>query len=115
MRSATMDDENIVIDILSESFAENKSVLFVVNNDMEKIPMLMKYSFEKGMREGKVWINDEGNAVIIALYPYRAKFSIRSLIMDLKLVFQVIGISRVFKIAAREKIIKSKQPIIICI
>ncbi len=110
MRQATTRDKSSVIKILSESFEENKSVLSVVGNDKDKIPKLMAYSFEKGRKEGEVWINDKRTATLIALYPHRARFSLKGVILDVKLLFSVIGPSRLFKILKREKTIKAKQP-----
>ena len=110
MKSATIHDKRLVIEILSESFAENKSVLSVVGNDKGKIPKLMDYSFEKGINEGEVWINNRRNATLIALHPNSAKISIRSMLLDIKLLFSVIGPTRLFKILKREKAIKARQP-----
>lgn len=110
MRAASFEDKSLVIDILTESFKENKSVLSVVGNDKSKIPELMGYSFEKGMIDGEIWINDRRTVTLIALYPRRAGFSFRGIKLDIKLLFSVIGLSRLFKILKRERTIKAKQP-----
>lgn len=110
MKRATPEDKATVINILSESFEQNKSVLSIVNHRTELIPKLMAYSFDKAMILGKVWLNDDSTAVLIALSPIKAKFSVNSLLLDIRLLLSVIGISRVLEILNREKEIKKRQP-----
>ncbi len=110
MRQATTRDKSTVIKILSESFEENKSVLSVVGYEKSKIPKLIAYSFEKGIKDGEVWLNDKRTATLIVLYPHRARYSFQDIMLGTKLLFSVIGPSRLFKILKREKTIKAKQP-----
>tara|TARA_B100000378_G_C18057346_1_gene414796 strand:+ start:1804 stop:2376 length:573 start_codon:yes stop_codon:yes gene_type:complete len=110
MIRAKHQDKGLVINILSESFKKNKSVLSVVGNNKNKIPLLMDYSFEKGILDGEIWINNMRTAALIALYPNRSKHLFKGLMLDVKLLFSVIGLKRLYKILNRERAIKSKQP-----
>lgn len=110
MKRATPEDKTTVINILSESFEQNKSVLSIVNHRIELIPKLMAYSFDKAMIFGEVWLNDDSTAALVILKPESGKFSLKSLLLDIRLLLSVIGILRVLEILNRENQIKKRQP-----
>jgi len=63
-------DKRAVIDILCQSFKENKSVNFVVKQDHRKerrLRTLMEYSYYQGSRNGKVYLNEDQTACAIIL------------------------------------------------
>ncbi|MAU70726.1 MAG: hypothetical protein CML04_01400 [Pseudozobellia sp.] len=100
-----------MVQILSESFDGNKSVLSVVNGKKRLIPKLMDYSFEKGLATGEVWIKDNRTASIVVLFPNKPRrISLSAFTQDLKLVFNVIGVSQTLKILKRKKLIEKHQP-----
>ncbi len=111
MRKATFNDKDLVVDILSQSFNENKSINFVVKQDKkraQRVKTLMEYSFFTGMRSGAVYIDDTNLAC--AIFLHEKKTTLSSVLWDLKLVFKVIGIKNVFNVLKREQEIAKNQP-----
>ena len=109
-RPEIFNDKDLVIDILSSSFKENKSVNLVVGGDNEKIPALMSYSYEMAELTGKIFISENRKAVGLILFPRKKKFSFKSFYEDLKLAINVIGLRRVPTILKRESLIKKHHP-----
>lgn len=113
MRRADKQDKKRVIDILAASFTGNKSVDYIVKQDAEKdkrIRALMDYSFERCRLFGEIWIAEDEKSCALVLYPHIKRRSLRAAWLDLRLVFQVVGWSRIKKILDREQKIKQKQP-----
>ena len=57
MRKAELADKGKVISILTESFFDNKSVNYIVQNDdkiKDRIRYLMEYSFEQCLLSGEI-------------------------------------------------------------
>lgn len=110
MIKGTREDKSLVIDILSKAFDKNNSVNFVVKQDakrMNRICALMDYSFEVCYRFGDIFLSDDKKACALILYPDKQKATIR---LDLKLVFNCIGLSRAKKVLDRNAKIKSCYP-----
>ncbi|MFC4094840.1 GNAT family N-acetyltransferase [Euzebyella saccharophila] len=100
----------MVVDILSKSFEKNRSVNFVVGGKAARIPKLMGYCFDLGMEQGAVFLSDNSNAATILLFPEKKKTTIKSVMRDLKLALNVIGIERVLSVMKRESLLKERQP-----
>lgn len=106
-------DKLVVIEILCQSFKENKSVNFVVKQDQRKekrLRTLMAYSYYQGSRNGKVYLNEDKTACAIILHSKKKKTSLQDIYWDLKLVIKCIGITRVLKVLKREALIKQNHP-----
>ncbi len=113
MRRGDNADRTLVVGILQRSFDDNKSVNYVVRQDQkraERIRGLMQYSFNVCNAFGEVWISDDYQACALILFPEMKRASIRTLLWDLKLALNVIGLNRVTAVLKREAIIKSKHP-----
>lgn len=113
MRKATTSDKPLVLNILTRAFDDNKSVNYVVKQDryrVERIRKLMDYAFNICFNYGEVWMSDDRNACALILFPDQKRTSFRTLWWDLKLAFEVIGISRVSMILKREAMIKAHHP-----
>lgn len=113
MIKAERKDKPIVIDILSDAFDENQSVNYIVTQDEHKkvrIRALMNYSFEICYRFGAVYFSNDKSACALVLYPDQKKFSVATTWLDLKLVFNAIGLRRAGKAMSRESAIKSNYP-----
>lgn len=113
MRRANIMDKNHVIQILSKSFSDNKSVNYVVKQDSkrdERIKSLMEYSFDVCDAFGEVWLSGDEQACALILFPDKKRTSFRTMLWDLKLALSVIGIDRVSKIMKRESMIKKNHP-----
>ena len=109
MRKATKNDISLIKEILTKSFAENKSANYVLKNK-NKLPDLFDYSISKGFLFGDIWINDDNNACAILIDPNRKKFSFQSIWLDIKLAVSVVGISRVKKVMYKEKVTNNILP-----
>lgn len=113
MRKATSSDKSVILDILTKSFDDNKSVNYVVKQDqsrVERISKLMDYSFNVCNEFGEVWISDDQQACALILFPDKKHSSFRSLLWDLKLALSVIGLERVSTVLKREALIKANHP-----
>ena len=113
MRKAAISDKSIILDILTRSFDDNKSVNYVVKQDqnrVDRITKLMDYSFNVCNEFGEVWISDHQQACALILFPDKKRSSFRTLLWDLKLALSVIGLDRVNAVLKREAMIKSNHP-----
>ncbi len=113
MRKANGNDRPTIIDILTESFNDNKSVNYVVKQDqnrVDRIIKLMNYSFDVCNEFGEVWLSDDHHACALILFTDKKRSSFRTLLWDLKLALSVIGLDRVSGVLKRESMIKSNHP-----
>lgn len=114
MRKANISDEKLIIEIISESFILNPSVLSVIKNDNKKkqrIAELAKYAFRTAVRREGVYVSSDNEGVAIC-YKYNAKKeSLIDYWNQLNLVVKSIGINRVFKILKREGYVKKLRPV----
>lgn len=113
MKKANFSDKSIILDILTRSFEDNKSVNYVVKQDrsrIHRIKRLMDYSFNMCIAFGEVWMDDDRQACALILFPDKKRSSFRTLIWDLKLALSVIGIGSVIAVLKREAMIKSNHP-----
>jgi ribosomal protein S18 acetylase RimI-like enzyme len=113
MKRADPSQKSLVMDILTNSFDDNKSVNYVVKQDSQRLARirgLMEYSFDVCHRFGDVWLSDDEQACALILLPDKKKTTIHSILWDVKLVLSVIGIDRVSKVLARESKIKAFHP-----
>ena len=113
IRSATPADKAAIIQILSSSFTGNQSVKFITGTGTganRKIAALMDYAFEVCSLFGEVLITVDQQACALLLYPNQKKTNLKSVLLDLKLVLNCIGLNRVFKVIRREAALKAQQP-----
>jgi len=112
MKTATSSDKQAVIAILTASFKNNKSVNYIVLQDKKKslrVERLMAYAFEMCMLFGKVYLSDDQNACALLLHPESKKTTIKTLWLDLKVAFGVIGILNIKKALLRERQSKARD------
>jgi len=113
MRKADYEEKDIIVDILTQSFESNQSVNYIINQDkrrLRRIRSLMDYSFEICSEFGDVFISDNKKACALVVYPDKKKTSLKSILLDIKLITQCIGIKNVMKTLNREALIKKIQP-----
>jgi ribosomal protein S18 acetylase RimI-like enzyme len=106
-------DKSLIVDILSRSFDDNKSVNYIIKQDKkreERIKSLMAYSFEVCYASGKVFLSDDKKACALIVLPEKRKTTLHSILWDLALIFSCTGISNVKKALQREAKIKALQP-----
>jgi ribosomal protein S18 acetylase RimI-like enzyme len=102
-----------VVEILTESFDENKSVNYVVKQDSNRksrLRGLMDYCYNVCEAFGEVWISEDEQACALILHPDKKRTKLRAILWDVKLAFSVIGLSRVGQVMARESKIKKFHP-----
>lgn len=102
-----------IINMLTVAFDDNKSVNYVVKpgtHRVERIRMLMEYSFNMCYAFGEVWMSDDRQACALILFPDKKRTSLQTLLWDLTFALSVVGIRRVRKILRREALIKAGYP-----
>lgn len=113
MMAANYNDKPIVVDILAKSFNDNKSVNYIVKQDSkreQRLKMLMEYSFDVCHLFGDVFLTENKKACALILLPDKKKTNLKSILLDLKLIFSCTGLSNVKKAMDREAKIKKLQP-----
>lgn len=113
MRRAVKSDEKRVVDILTQSFESNPSVLWVVKKDRKlkkRIKELCRYSFNTALRRQGVWLSSNRNGVALC-YPYNAKKDgFADYLSQISLVLRAVGLKRVPMVLKRESYIKQHRP-----
>jgi len=112
MIRAIATDKDLIVKILSHSFEANPSVNYIVRQDnkrLKRITALMDYSFERCFMFGDVWLSDNRKACALTLYPQDKRTTLKAIWLDVKLIFNAIGINRVKTALYREGRIKEKQ------
>lgn len=113
MKRAELNHKTLVIDILSASFDENRSVNYVVKQDKDRrarVRALMAYSFKVCHAFGEVWISEDEQACALILYPDKKRSTLSSIIWDVQLAFSVIGLTQINAVLKRESRIKAYHP-----
>ncbi|MEO3404979.1 GNAT family N-acetyltransferase [Mucilaginibacter sp. CAU 1740] len=112
MTRAIKNDKDHIISILTKSFDTNQSVNYIVlqgHKREERIAALMDYSFELCFLFGDVWLSDDRSACALVMYPHRKRITLRSIILDIRLIWQAIGLQNIKRAIDRENKIKAKQ------
>ena len=113
MTKATKQDRNTVAELLSLAFANNKSVNYILKNGSHRpryLKALMLYSFDYCSMFGDIWLTEDKNACVLMVYPDRKKTSLKSILLDLKLICNAVGYRNLPKVLKREKAIQSVHP-----
>lgn len=113
MKIAKNSDKNKVVEILTNSFIDNKSIDYIIPNDsrrVSRIRELMAYSFDMCMISGKVCLSDDEQGCALISYPERKKMSLSVVFLEIKLILFSIGVKNISKALRREKIISSHYP-----
>jgi ribosomal protein S18 acetylase RimI-like enzyme len=110
---AKPDDKKLIVEILTAAFLENKSVNAIVPQDglrLYRIHRLMDYSFEVCMLFGRVYLSDDRKGCALLVYPELKKVSLKSIWLDLKLVFGCTGFRGALMAMKREAKLKVFHP-----
>lgn len=113
MKKAEYNDKDLIVDILTKSFETNQSVNYIVKQDskrLSRIKSLMDYSFEVCYSFGDVFLSDDNKACALVLYPDKKRTTIKSVLLDAKLILSCVGLENIKKTLAREALIKKIQP-----
>jgi len=118
MKKACAADRPVIIELLARSFQHNLSVNYIVKNDNRKfarIRSLMEYSVDVCSLFGEVLISEDRKGCVLIFYPQFKKTSLKSIWLDLKLVFNTIGAAGLFRTLKRENLImgiRGKEPML---
>ncbi|MBI1780678.1 MAG: GNAT family N-acetyltransferase [Sphingobacteriales bacterium] len=113
MIRAGIEDKNRIVEILSNSFDDNKSINYIIPQDVKRkkwIRKLMAYSFDVCYLSGDVFLSGDKKAFALILLPDKKKISLRSVLLDIKLATSVIGLRNVKKAMSREASISKIHP-----
>lgn len=113
MMKATLEDKSLIVNILAKSFATNKSVGYLINqegNKMRRIQLLMKYSFDVCLQWGDIFLSDNKQGCALILYPEKKRTNFQSIFWDLKLALFSIGLINIAKALRRENEIRKRHP-----
>ncbi len=90
-----------VVNILTESFNNNKSVNYVVKQDnrrVKRISSLMEYAFEQNVNLGEIYLSDDQQGALVLVMPGKSRGIVASIYLTLRLITKVISIERLIKI-----------------
>lgn len=100
MKKADYNDKNLAVDILTKSFDTNQSVNYIVKQDQKRIKRvsaLMDYSFEVCYLFGDVFLSEDKKGCALVLYLDKKKTTLKSILLDVKLIISCIGIENINK------------------
>ena len=118
MKKATAADRSLVINMLTKCFNGNLSVNYIIKQDqhrVERIRSLIEYSIDVCSRFGEVVLSDDNKSCALILYPHLKRNTVKSILLDLKLILYAIGITGIVKTMKRETLVKNlqhKQPML---
>lgn len=113
MKRAQYNEKSLVIDILTKAFDTNQSVNYIVKQDKkraQRISALMDYSFEVCFLFGDVLLSEDKKACALVTYPDKKKTTLKSILLDVKLILASVGWKNIKKTLAREAMINKIQP-----
>lgn len=113
MKRAQHTDRATIVDILVNSFRDNKSVNYIIQQDSKKelrLRRLMEYSHDVCKLYGDVFITADKSGCALIVKPDKKKNSLKSIMLDAKFVIKCLGLSNVKKAMSREAKIKSYHP-----
>jgi hypothetical protein len=113
MDRATYADKELVVNILSSSFDDNKSVNYILKQDGKRalrLRRLMEYSFEMCYRFGDIIISDDRKGCALIIMPDKKKINLTTIFLDAKLALTCIGIFGIKKAMLREARINKIHP-----
>jgi hypothetical protein len=113
MKRAGYSDKNLVVEILANSFDDNKSVNYIIKQDSKRIrrlKKLMEYSFDICYRHGDVFLSDDKKGCALVVMPDKKKTTFKSILRDAKLALTCVGLSGIKKAMERESRINKVHP-----
>lgn len=113
MIRADYKDKSLVVKILAASFADNKSVNYLIkqgNKKNKRIRALMEYSFDVCYLVGDILLSEDKKGCALILFPDKKKVTLRLILLDIKLAISCLGPGNLKKTMMRETKIKKAQP-----
>ncbi len=116
MYQATRSDKALVVEILVsafENYLDENQINLVVKQDekrLQRMQILMEYLFEQAISFGEVYLSDNKKAAFLLKYPQKEKLTWNMLVLNVKLAFGCIGITRVIPVLKRQHLAKKHYP-----
>jgi len=113
MKKAHHDKKSLVVSLLTKSFNANQSVNYIIKQDakrINRISALMDYSFEVCYLFGEVFLSDDEKGCALLMYPDKKKTTLKSILLDVKLIVSAVGFKNIKKTLSRESTITKIQP-----
>jgi GNAT superfamily N-acetyltransferase len=113
MIKAETKDRSLVVNILTQSFDDNKSVNYIIKQDRNRtrrLARLMEYSFDYCQLFGEVWLSADHTACALTVLPETKQTTLRSIALDASLALSCIGLANLKKVLTRETAIKKVHP-----
>lgn len=113
MLKAQSKDRAFITHLLAQSFDDNKSVNYIIpqgRHRSKRLLRLMEYSFDYCQLHGNVYLSDDRQGCALVVYPHKAKSTLRSTLLDLRLITTCVGLANLKKTLQREAIIKKLHP-----
>lgn len=113
MYRATQKDKELIVNILLTSFADNKSVNYIVKQDgkrNERLKKLFEYSFDICYSFGEILLSDDKKGCALIVMPDKKKITLKSMLLDARLIVFCMGLKNTVKAMKRETIIKRIHP-----
>ncbi len=113
MIRAAYTDKAIVASILADSFTSNQSVNYIIQQDQQKVTRLkalMEYSFDVCFLYGDIFLTDDKKGCALIVYPDKKKTTLKSMLLDGRLILKCTGLSNVKKVMKREAAVINVHP-----
>ena len=113
MFKAQSKDRSFITHLLAQSFDDNKSVNYIIPQDhrrCRRLLRLMEYSFDYCQLHGNVYLSDDRQGCALVVYPHKVKNSVRSTLLDLRLIATCVGLANLKKTLQREALLKKLHP-----
>ena len=113
MIKAEYKDKDLIVKILASPFDDNKSVNYIIKQDKkraQRLKKLMEYSFEVCYLFGNVFLSDDKKGCALIVLPDKKKTTLKSILLDAKLVITSMGLLNTKKAMNREAKIKKVHP-----
>jgi hypothetical protein len=113
MIRAEYKDRGDIVNILINSFDDNKSINYIIKQDkkrLQRLKKLMEYSFEVCYLFGDVFLTDDKKGCALILLPDKKRTNFKSILLDVKLIITCTGLANLAKAMTRESKIKKLHP-----
>lgn len=112
MRKAQWSDKKEFLRIITESYRDNPSVLWVLKKDHKiekRLAVLAEYCWKEGMYQDGIYFSKNGDGIAIFYSLQEKKTGIKSLFRQLNLVVRAIGLSRLRTVLRRDSYIAKNR------
>lgn len=106
-------DKKIVVNILSKAYDKNETINETIIQDTKRdyrLRVLMEYSFDIAYRFGQVCFSENKESVALIIFPETKKASLKTILLDIKLLLFCTGFLKAIRALSREKAIKKIHP-----